>query len=443
MERFKFSEFTHFFERGETVAVFHALSREIVFTDKVSLADLSCEALDSENNVMSCLRDKRFIIPLGTDESQCVELMRKSILQHPCIDTLYLLLTDSCNFACKYCFFEGSYDNPVHKTANMTKDLALDSIRKFAGYFKEACQYTDFKPNESSIVFYGGEPLINADTFFAAVEEAAALKKSGDLSQNLVMNINTNGSLVDDKIASFCAKHNIEVDISLDGYQSIHDACRVWRGKDSGTFEDVMRGITILKNAGAKICISCTVTETNVEKLPDIFNWFVDAAGIKNIGFNPLLNSRQYKIKDSGYSKKVTDAMIECFKIARKIGAHEARTMRKVSAFVDGTIYDRDCCGCGKQIVVLPSGKVGVCHAYSGTGKFFIDPDGGFNPYEHPFWKEWSKRSPFNMSQCGYCEALTICGGGCPHNADLNNGSIWEVDASFCIHAKETLQWLI
>ncbi|MFH0856760.1 MAG: SPASM domain-containing protein, partial [bacterium] len=81
--------------------------------------------------------------------------------------------------------------------------------------------------------------------------------------------------------------------------------------------------------------------------------------------------------------------------------------------------------------------------AYSGTGKFFIDPDDGFNPYEHPFWTEWSKRSPFNMSQCKYCEALTICGGGCPHNADLNNGSIWEVDASFCIHAKETLQWLI
>lgn len=221
------------------------------------------------------------------------------------------------------------------------------------------------------------------------------------------------GSLINHEIASFCAKHNIEVDVSLDGYKSVHDACRVWRGKNKGTFEDVMRGIAILKESGAKTCISCTVSETNVEELPDIFNWFLDGAGVNNIGFNPLLNSHQYKIDDPNYSSKVTRAMIKCFKIARERGVHEARMMRKVSAFVDGTIYDRDCCGCGKQVVVLPNGKIGVCHAYSGTGKFFVNPDHKFNPFEHPFWKEWSKRSPLNMPQCYGCEALTICGGGC------------------------------
>jgi uncharacterized protein len=94
-------------------------------------------------------------------------------------------------------------------------------------------------------------------------------------------------------------------------------------------------------------------------------------------------------------------------------------------------------------VVILPDGKIGVCHAYSGTGEFFINPDSKFDPFEHPFWKEWSKRSPLNMPQCYGCEALTICGGGCPHNADINKGSIWEIDDHFCIHAKETLNWLI
>jgi uncharacterized protein len=325
----------------------------------------------------------------------------------------------------------------------MTKELAIATVKRFARYLKKAEEYPDFKPYESSIVFYGGEPLLNADVFFAAVEKVVDLKKTRRLPQCVTMNINTNGSLITPQIASFCAKHAIEVDVSLDGYKKVHDACRIWRGKGEGTFEDVMRGIEILKKAGAKTCISCTVSEMNVDELPKIFNWFLDGVGVNNVGFNPLLNSCQYTVKDPKYPYKVAAAMIECFKIARERGIYEARMMRKVRAFVEGLMYDRDCCGCGKQIVVLPNGKIGVCHAYSGTEQFFVAPSGNFNPYKHSFWKEWSRRSPLNMPQCHSCEALTICGGGCPHNADINKGGIWELDEHFCIHARETLNWLI
>jgi len=447
-ENLKFSKFVHFFERDGITAIFHALSREIVFIDQVTLTDLQnsltgASLTDSQNEAVDHLKEIGLIVFADFDETDSIKPFQESILQHPCIDTLYLLLTDRCNFACSYCFFEGSYTDPKEKTVNMTKEMAVASIRQFAKYFKQACDYTDFIPYEPSIVFYGGEPLINAEIFRTAVEEVANLKKTGNLPQSLVMNINTNGSLITDELASFCAKYDIEVDVSLDGYESVHDACRVWQANSEGTFADVMRGIAILKDHGAKTCISCTVSEANVKELPAIFKWFLDVADMHNIGFNPLLNSHKYKINDPDYSLKITHAMIECFKIARERGVHEARMMRKVSAFVDGTIYDRDCCGCGKQVVILPDGKVGVCHAYSGTGEYFVNPDNDFDPFKHPLWNEWSKRSPINMSRCYDCEALTICGGGCPHNAEMNKGSIWEIDDHFCVHAKETLKWLI
>jgi len=446
-EKLKFSSFVHFLEKDGIVAIFHSLSREIVFLDKKSTAkiksELSCELPCRVEESLAYLREKEFIIPADSNESENISIIQQSILQHPCIDTLYLLLTEKCNFACTYCFFEGSYSRSKENVTNMTRKIALDSVGKFAKYLKKAYEYPDFHPHEPGIVFYGGEPFLNADVFFDAVVEVISLKKRGVFPQNLAININTNGSTINKEIASFCAKHDIEVDVSLDGYEAVHDSCRVWRGKSKGTFKDVMRGIGFLKEAGAKICISCTVSEKNVASLPEIFNWFLDGVGISNVGFNPLLNSRQYKISDPDYPQKIADAMIECFKIARTRGIYEARIMRKVRAFIDRTVYDRDCCGCGKQVVVLPDGKIGVCHAYSGTKQFFIEPDDIFDPYEHPFWKEWSKRSPINMSQCYNCEALTICGGGCPHSADLNSGSIWEVDKHFCIHAKETLRWLI
>lgn len=446
--KLRFSRFVHFLEKSGVIAVFHILSRKVIFVKKEDIKSIK-NALLSESpsgtvaEALDYLKENRFIIPTDEDEINELKLLRQAILQRPAIDTLYLLLTDNCNFACSYCFFEGSYKNSKKKSTNMPKELALASIRKFADYLKKVYEYPDFQPKETSVVFYGGEPLINSGLFFVAVEEIMRLKKANKFPQNLAINVNTNGSLINHKIASFCAKNNIEIDVSLDGYQSAHDACRIWRGNNHGTFQDVMKGIAILKEVGVKTCISCTVSEANVNELPKIFNWFLDGVGVNNVGFNPLLNSYQYKINDPDYPWKVANAMIECFKIARERGIYEARMMRKVRAFIEGTIYDRDCCGCGKQVVILPNGKVGVCHAYSGTTRFFVDPDEKFDPFKHPFWNEWSQRSPINMPQCSNCEALTICGGGCPHNADINKGSIWELDDHFCIHAKETLRWLI
>ncbi|MEI6420198.1 MAG: SPASM domain-containing protein [bacterium] len=444
----KFSKFVHFFEHKNTTAVFHALSRELVFFEKEELYELKQNLLEqtlsfTKTDGVKLLTEKGLLISVDDDESDNLRVLQESILQHPSVDTLYLLLTDNCNFGCKYCFFEGSYAERKQHTKNMTKEMALTSIRLFAKHLSKACSYKDFTPYEASVVFYGGEPLINMDVFIAAVEEVARLKKTGELPDFVSININTNGSLINKGFAMFCKKHDIEVDVSLDGYKAVNDSGRVWAGSNRGTFDDIMRGISILKETGAKTCISCTVTEANVDVLPKIFNWFLDEVGISNIGFNPILNSCQYKVTDSNYSKRVTQAMIKCFEIARNRGMHEARIMRKVNVFVDGTIYDRDCCGCGKQIVILPNGRIGVCHAYSGTGDYFITPDSDFDPHTHKNWQEWSTRSPINMPQCYNCEAITICGGGCPHNAHMNKGSIWELDDQFCIHAKDTLNWLI
>ncbi|QQS61240.1 MAG: SPASM domain-containing protein [Candidatus Moraniibacteriota bacterium] len=55
----------------------------------------------------------------------------------------------------------------------------------------------------------------------------------------------------------------------------------------------------------------------------------------------------------------------------------------------------------------------------------------------------WSRRSSLFMGQCQECVALGICGGGCPLQADIEKGSIWELDDRFCVHSKRTLEWLI
>jgi len=177
--------------------------------------------------------------------------------------------------------------------------------------------------------------------------------------------------------------------------------------------------------------------------LEEVFEWFKDYLDVRGLGFNLFLNTPSFKANEE-YARQATEKIIRCYEIARKYGIYEDRIMRKVKAFVEGKPHFIDCGGCGRQIVVSPDGKIGVCHAYVGSKKYFVgDITKDFDPFRDPVFIEWNKRSPLNIPQCFDCEALGICGGGCVYNAEMNNGSIWTIDRPFCVHSKEILQWLI
>ena len=69
--------------------------------------------------------------------------------------------------------------------------------------------------------------------------------------------------------------------------------------------------------------------------------------------------------------------------------------------------------------------------------------DLNYYPDEDETFIEWSRRSPLNIEECTHCSALAICGGGCPRNADMLHGSIWNVDSAFCHFARKAQEWLL
>jgi len=105
----RFSNFVHFFERGGITAIFHALSREVIFVNNADLTNIRnrlshVSFSDINDETMDYLIQKKLVVSSDADEKEDLEVLQKSILQHPCIDTLYLLLTNSCNFACTIVF---------------------------------------------------------------------------------------------------------------------------------------------------------------------------------------------------------------------------------------------------------------------------------------------------------------------------------------------------
>ncbi len=118
--------------------------------------------------------------------------------------------------------------------------------------------------------------------------------------------------------------------------------------------------------------------------------------------------------------------------------------MRKLKPFVEETIHLKDCGAIGNQIVVAPDGSIGPCHGFLYNKKYFHNSISTYNEISiNPDFIEWSKRFPLNMDECKDCVAIGICGGGCPYQAYVSKGSIWELDERMCKHNKMFLEWAI
>lgn len=454
-EPLRFSKFTHLFKKDKTMAMLHALKLRTVFLDKPLFLMVqefeggavpdkilnriqNKESQDNLKQLILRLKELEILVPIRYNEMSVLQEIQKFNLRVS-IGIIYLLLTDQCNFRCDYCYVENAIP-PFYKFSKMPKEVAKSALDFFAECIIR--NPTDFQSKEKSIIFYGGEPLLNKETFKFALEYIQILKSNTKLPQRLKIALNTNGSLIDEEIAELIVVHGVQPSISLDGPRKIHDQLRR-NHYGKGTFDEALRGYKILREKKIPVSISCTIGPHNIEKLEDVFKWFKDELDVRGMGFNLLVDDSDFGC-DMEYAKKVTQKIIRCYEIARSFGIYEDRIMRKVKAFVDRKPHLIDCGGCGRQIVISPDGKIGICQAYIGSKKYFVGaiaekPD----PFNEPGFIEWSKRSPINMPQCFDCEALGICGGGCAYNADIKNGSIWTLDKAFCIHSREILRWLI
>lgn len=81
-----------------------------------------------------------------------------------CIGTIALQVTQGCNLRCKYCAYSGSYDNRVHSSKRMSKEIAFKAIDFLFDH--------SIDRDRVSLGFYGGEPLLELDLIKECVKYA-------------------------------------------------------------------------------------------------------------------------------------------------------------------------------------------------------------------------------------------------------------------------------
>lgn len=437
----QFSKYTHFFDLGDnSVGVFHSLLVRVVFLSKEEKAEIDAflkdgRSLKKAKTTADYLYSNYYLVDSEKEDEnlyrQCIEM-----IYPPAISNVYIVVTENCNFNCKYCFISDIVSTN-DKSKVMTQEVAKASVELLQRtYERQQHEY------DKTITFYGGEPLLNFDIIQYFMQEVDRVKTKAYWPSDVKYAIISNGSLLTKEIIYFLRQNNIALSISYDVDKHSH-ANRINRmGQE--TFDVVRNNIQLCIDEKMPYSLSITISENTLRNKDAVLQEILSLEPL-TIAFNMLIPNKHLTPSNT-YYEKATDFMIDCFKQLRNKGLYEDRMMRKVQAFIDNKLYLYDCCASGgNQLVIAPDGCIGICHGYLNDRKYFSSNvmDENFDFRDSSDFTYWNKRSPIFMSECQDCECLGICGGGCPYAADYMHGSIYTLDDRFCIHAKRIVRWLI
>lgn len=419
---YKINPFVYIFRRNNIVALFNSITLSTVYVTEGTYEKI---LLSPPKDMI----EDSFFVEGNFDTIRYLKEYVQKINKKNELGIAYFLVTSQCNYKCEYCFIETRFNNP--QNTFMSKEIASKGI-----------QLIKRNTNKIKIIFYGGEPLLNYEVIKYIVDES--VKNNLETNYSII----TNGSIINEDIIKFLKDYHISLSISMDGLKETNDKARKYKN-NKGTFDKIKETLKILKNENVPFGISCTLSPYNMNKPEEILD-ILDEFDIKGFGYNILSENKNIKINENDNIKMVKNLILAEDIIYGKKIIEDRIINRKLRPFVEKKNWLRDCAGYGYQIVITPNGKVGTCHGLwpdllNEQTKNYFDIDVNYQGkiIDHPTWKEWSYRIPFNIPQCWSCFGIGLCGGGCAKNSLLRKGSIWEIDDDICILTKESVPWVI
>ena len=435
------SRFAHVFDLGEHVALWHSLRMKPVFIER-GLYELLQNGECSKELERELIDKKIFLSYEGEDE-QIISRLRQNAPQ-PDVNLAYFILSEHCNLACKYCFVgSDACGQGISSTKDMTPEIAEKALDVFARQLEQSSE--DYTEYESNIIFFGGEPLLKFDVLEYVARRVKELSESRPVLRNTSLAVITNGTLLNEERILKLDAMGVAVSISIDGFTEQANSMRVDK-QGNETFERVVQVLETYKRLEVDPpSLSVTLTERTIEDLPSMLK-LVGDYGVRGFGYNVLLKRED---EDGGeYYEAASQFIIDSFLALREHGVYEDRIMRKLNAFAHSRVHFSDCdATSGGQILFAPDGRIGICQGLMSESENYVADiwDDDFIANEHPAWKAWPGLTAIHNDECLSCEALGICGGGCPVNARLLHPELGLhcVDERSCVHSKKTLEFLI
>jgi uncharacterized protein len=342
---------------------------------------------------------------------------------------IFFVTNYSCNFACSYCY-QDQYGNPAN-------ELNKDVIDTFLNYVKN-----EFASRRKYITIFGGEPLLNSPKQKDLISYIIDKSVEADLSLCFV----TNGYYLEEYIPVLRKGKIREIQVTLDGTESIHNNRRYLKG-GGGTFDKIVKGIDACLKDNIDINLRMVIDKENIDDLSDLAQFAIDKGWTKSLHFKTQIG-RNYELH---HCQSTPDKLFDRVSLYESIfemtknhphilefykPAYSVSKFLAENGELPNPLFD-SCPACKTEWAFDYMGKIYSCTATAGKADESL---GTFYPgisLKESVIEQWETRDVTSIQECTECSAQLACGGGCGSVAKNRTGNICSAD---CRPVKKLLE---
>lgn len=385
-------------ENDEALVVFNALTGGIyLLTNPVKEKFLSfCD--DGNQTFAPEVRDfllsRTIIVSEKVDELELVKEQYQRAFE--ATDELHVTycLTNRCNLACSYCYQD-------HNAESMGTKAMDKSIRHIA------TRLPNFK--SLKVHWFGGEPLLNMELIAYATPILKKLAHS--LGVVFESEMTTNGTLLDDRTASFLKKHQVKrIQFTLDGKQDIHDELRVYKS-GKGSFIRIIEAMKTSVAHKISTLLRLNISKRNYKSINQLLDFLItnDLGPDKLFLYvNELKNHGSSKFEDDLYfesEEAFAHSLVSVMATLQRYGY----PIPKMQPIGINCIFDKP-----STLFFGTDGNLYHCTTETNKLMAVVREDGSLrNRTDLMKWAH--ERRPWCDDECADCKHLPLCMGGCAY----------------------------
>ena len=338
------------------------------------------------------------------------------------IYALALHVVHDCNLRCAYCYGEGGSYGGVRKP--MSKEVAIRAIDFLLEQGKDQKEY--------SVIFFGGEPLMNFELIKVVTQYCKAKEQEKDIK--IYLGMTTNGTLLTEEVLDFLDENDISVGVSIDGPQEVNDTCRKCVD-GSGSFAKILPNIKeIIRRRDGRVTARVTLTKKHLN-MYDIAQ-YMEELGFRKVNValvsadekSPLaIQKEDYQTISNEY-KKIAEKTFQSIKNRERFFTNIFTSHLRILDNKNPLIFN---CGAGrKYMAVSPEGDLYLCHRFAGENQYKMG-----NVYSGIIAerrKEVFRAHVDAREECSECWARYLCGGGCFYDSYEKGGDLMSAPEDYC-----------
>jgi uncharacterized protein len=351
---------------------------------------------------------------LSPDEEVLLHSLQNSSTraQHPATADLSLIVktTRRCTLRCVYCHDWRSNRNQVMSFPVMARVIASALAEH----------------EHVTFIWHGGEPTLLPISFYEkALLVQAHLRRP---EQKIGNSFQTNATKLTPAWARFFRANNIQVGISIDGPAFLHNSHRSYRS-GKGSYEDVMRGLNLLKEYEVQFSGLVVVDERTLKLGAQRLLDFLVGKGIRSFGVlaaKPRNEPAAKRLTTTSHyiePARMNAFLMELYDawLGRGDKNVKIRELEALKAQIKG-VSARSCtlsgeCW-GRYYTIEPDGSVAACDVFSGDPRYTLGNimNDSFTEIANSAGMLQLKREHRNATEAMRgCPEFPVCNGWCPH----------------------------